>query len=41
MDVEKIYQKKELRDHILDRPDSYVGSIEVQVGVFLRAFVII
>lgn len=34
MEVEKIYQKKELRDHILDRPDSYVGSIEVSTDVF-------
>jgi DNA gyrase/topoisomerase IV subunit B len=34
MDVEEIYKKKELRDHILDRPDSYAGSIETSVDTF-------
>jgi DNA topoisomerase II len=26
--IEQRYQKKDLREHILDRPDSYIGSIE-------------
>jgi DNA topoisomerase-2 len=28
--VEKIYQKKSQLEHILLRPDSYIGSIEIQ-----------
>ena len=28
--IEKIYQKKSQVEHILLRPDSYVGSIEMQ-----------
>ena len=29
MEVEKIYQKKTQLEHILLRPDTYVGSVEV------------
>jgi DNA topoisomerase-2 len=27
--LEETYQKKDLREHILLRPDSYIGSIEM------------
>lgn len=29
MSVEKIYQKKSQLEHILLRPDTYIGSVEV------------
>lgn len=29
MEVEKIYQKKTQLEHILLRPDTYVGSVEI------------
>ena len=30
--VEEIYKKKTQLEHILDRPDSYIGSIEGEEG---------
>ncbi len=29
MDIEKIYQKKSQLEHILLRPDTYIGSVEL------------
>jgi len=36
LSVERIYQKKTQLEHILLRPDTYIGSVEpvTQVGVF-------
>ena len=30
------YEKKELRQHIFDTPDTYVGGIEFIIGVYAR-----
>ena len=27
--VEEIYQKKDQKEHVLDEPDTYIGSVEV------------
>ena len=36
LSVERIYQKKTQLEHILLRPDTYIGSVEpvTQVGIF-------
>ena len=36
LSVERIYQKKSQLEHILLRPDTYIGS--VQVGFYRRVF---
>ena len=36
LSVERIYQKKSQLEHILLRPDTYIGS--VQVGIFHLGF---
>jgi len=33
LSVERIYQKKSQLEHILLRPDTYIGSVETQTSV--------
>ena len=35
LSVERIYQKKSQREHILLRPDTYVGSVQPNLEVSL------
>ena len=36
--IEDQYSRKSQRDHILDRPDSYIGSIEASTEVLIFRF---
>jgi len=36
LSVERIYQKKTQLEHILLRPDTYIGSVEVETKVSYR-----
>lgn len=36
--IERIYQKKSQLEHILLRPDTYIGSVEIETKVCFYSF---
>lgn len=38
LSVERIYQKKSQLEHILLRPDTYIGSVQVGTGTVVKLF---
>jgi DNA gyrase/topoisomerase IV subunit B len=41
LSVERIYQKKTQLEHILLRPDTYIGSVEIETKVSIHSILII
>ena len=41
LSVERIYQKKSQREHILLRPDTYIGSVQPNLEVCMVSLVIL
>jgi hypothetical protein len=40
LSVERIYQKKTQLEHILLRPDTYIGSVEIETKVSIHSILI-
>ena len=38
LSVERIYQKKSQLEHILLRPDTYIGSVQVGAGTVVQLY---
>ena len=38
LSVERIYQKKSQLEHILLRPDTYIGSVQVGAGAVVQLY---
>ena len=41
LSVERIYQKKSQLEHILLRPDTYIGSVQVNFVFYLFSLILI